>query len=160
MNKDKNPLYRTINTRTHHVHDHNNGEDAKYARNTKKGIPKSMKKNVKRGLDFTPLFKFLLSKVGQPLDKVYSEAITRIPPEEKKQIDYLFDKTRSYVRLGESTYFSTLMVDENGLIQKTDPSFNVENLYPSCQCCTHTFNGHVLANKYENNPAFKTDENL
>ena len=31
-----------------------------------------------RGLDYTPLFKFLLKKVGSNWDDVYSEAVSRL----------------------------------------------------------------------------------
>ena len=43
------PLYRKVNTRTRNV-SHNKGSDAKRDRNTKKGISKSLKKDVQRGL--------------------------------------------------------------------------------------------------------------
>jgi len=38
----------------------------------------SMHGRQQRGLDYTPLFFFLLSKIGQHWDEVYSEAISRL----------------------------------------------------------------------------------
>ena len=74
---NKKPLYRKVNTRAYGVH-HWKGGDAKHDRNTKTGTQRSMKKGVQRGRDYTPLFKFLLSKIGKDWDKVYSEACARL----------------------------------------------------------------------------------
>ena len=78
MNRTKTKLFRKVNTTTYNVH-HNFGED--YKRNDKKKYDHSkgkMKRNIERGLDYTPLFKFLLSKVGQDWDEVFSEAKSRV----------------------------------------------------------------------------------
>lgn len=162
----KKPLYRTVNTRVPHMglwHDF--GSDAKYDRNTKQGVSKTMKNKKKRGLDFTPLYMFLLSKVGQKWDDVYSEAKSRIPESETEAIEHMFYKettysiNNGYCRMGEGSMYSTLEIDENGLLQKTHPELAIESLYPSCNCCTHTFNGKPLTNKWLNNPIYKTNEN-
>lgn len=149
MNKEIKPLYRKVNTRTHNVH-HNSGSDAKYDRNTKKGVNKSLNKSDKRGLDYTPLYKFLLSKVGQDWDKIHSQAINRLDQEEP--IYHLVAKTpqdkRDYVICGESSYYSGLYIDDNNKLQLTNPDFKNEDLTPSCSCCTHTFNSKVLVKKY------------
>ncbi|MFM8899300.1 MAG: hypothetical protein ACKOF9_05030 [Burkholderiales bacterium] len=79
---NKTPLFRKVNTKARGVrHDH--GGDYRHVRNSKQQansevqrLPMSAK--VKRGLDYTPLFKFLLSKVGQPWNEVYSEAVARL----------------------------------------------------------------------------------
>lgn len=144
------PLYRPVNTRTHNVH-HHYGSDARHDRNTKQGLSKSMKKNKKRGLDFTPLYMFLLSKVGKEWNSVYSEALSRIPKENKDAIFHLVEEPsyeHGFVRCDESSLYSALFVDENGLLQKIDPTLTIEKLYPSCHCCTHTFNGKPLTNKF------------
>lgn len=152
MNKAPKPLYRKINTNAvtkYHIN-HDFGSEARYDRNTKKGLNKNMAKNVKRGLDYTPLYRFLLSKVGQPWDVVYAEAKSRLPEgEADKHINWMFptEGDRDYVRMGESTYYSALCVDENGLIQKAK-DVKMESLWPYCGCCTHTFNGKVFSNKY------------
>ncbi len=149
MKKDIKPLYRKeADARNNH---HRKGGDAKYDRNTKKGVSKSMKKNVQRGLDYTPLYKFLLSKVGQDWDKIHSEAISRLDKEEP--IYYLVARNetekRDTVMCGESSRYSGLYVDENNLLQKVNPELTNEMLYPSCDCCTHTFNGVVLVKTYD-----------
>ena len=159
----KNPLYRKVNTRTQHVW-HNTGSDAKHDRNTKGGLKKSMKKDVKRGLDYTPLYKFLLSKVGCKWDEVYSEAKHRLPIGETDAINHLLRKDVEseqwgYCRGSENDLYSTLYVDENGLLQKTHPDLHIESLYPSCGCCTHTFNGKPLTNKWLDNPIYKQKDN-
>lgn len=108
---------------------------------------------------------FLLSKVGQKWDDVYSEAKSRIPESETEAIEHMFHKpsihfeNHGYCRMGEGSMYSILMVDEDGLLQKTHPELAIESLYPSCNCCTHTFNGKPLTNKWLNNPIYKTNEN-
>jgi hypothetical protein len=144
---EKKPLYRKENTRTHHI-SYRSGSDARHDRNTKNGLSRSMKKE-QHGYDYTPLYKFLLSKIGKNFDEVFSEAVARLPKGETKAIYYMFDNTKDYFRSGESSYYSTLIVDENGLIQKTNPELTNEDLSPSCWCCTHTFNGKVLIKKYK-----------
>jgi hypothetical protein len=129
---------------------HNFGSDAKYDRNTKKGINKNMKKNVDRGLDYTPLYRFLLSKVGQDWDKVHSEAVSRLDQEDPIYHLVARNETekRDYVRCGESSMYSGLYVDENNILQKVNPNLRNEELFPSCGCCTHTFNGTPLQKTY------------
>lgn len=56
---NKKSLYRKVNTTTHNVW-HYDGDDYKNIRSS--GGSTSMKQGVRRGLDYTPLFKFLLSK--------------------------------------------------------------------------------------------------
>ncbi len=104
-----------------------------------------------RGLDYTPLYKFLLSKVGTNWNEAHSEAVSRLDHEEP--IFWLVaireqDK-KEYVRLGEASYFSGLYVDSEGLLQKVNPKIGAESLAPQCQCCTHTFNGVRFTRKYD-----------
>jgi len=153
MKRDRiEPLYRKVNTRAHNVH-HSFGGDAKYNRNTKKGMSKNMKSGVERGLDYTPLFRFLLSKIGKPVNEVYSEAVSRLDSPEPFWWMVAKDETEvsdwGYFGIGESTYFSQLIIDENGLIQISKPEVTNEKLFPSCDCCTHTFNGRVFVQKYK-----------
>ncbi len=72
---EKKPLYRRVNTRTHGV-SHAYGGDYRDSRG--KDTALGMRKGVRRGLDYTPLFKFLLSKVGHEWDSVFSEAVSRL----------------------------------------------------------------------------------
>lgn len=150
MNNQKEPLYRKVNTKAYNVH-HNKGSDANYDRNTKKGVSKSMKKDVNRGLDYTPLYRFLLSKVGQDWDSVHSEAISRLDKEEP--IYHLVARNdsekRDIITCGESSRYSGLYVDENNKLQLVNSDITNEKIYPRCHCCTYTFNGKVLSNSYD-----------
>ena len=110
----------------------------------------NMKKNVERGLDYTPLYKFLLSKVGQDWDMIHSEAISRLDKEDP--IYHLVARNehekQDYVRCGESSKYSGLFVDEDNKLQLVNPNLRNEHLFPSCHCCTHTFNGTPLQKTY------------
>ncbi len=150
--KLKEPLYRKKNTKARGVH-HNFGSDAKYDRYTKKGISKSMKKDVERGLDYTPLYRFLLSKVGEDWDMVYSEAVSRLDSDEPIYHLVASDDSqkKDYVRCGESSFYSGLFVDSDNKLQLVNPEFKNEDLSPSCHCCTHTFNGKPFVKSYNPN---------
>lgn len=106
----------------------------------------SMHGKKERGMDYTPLFKFLLSKVGAKWNDVHSEAVSRLDKEEpifwmvRLQIS---QDEYPVVRLGENSYYSKLTVDEDGIIIKVDPSFESDKMKLTCDCCTHTFNGEV-----------------
>jgi hypothetical protein len=78
----KEPLYRKVNTTAHGVH-HLHGADFRNSRHAQRvkdseATHQSMHGKKQRGLDYTPLFRFLLSKVGKDWDAVYSEAISRL----------------------------------------------------------------------------------
>ncbi|MCG7497485.1 hypothetical protein MHO82_11460 [Vibrio sp. Of7-15] len=144
---EKKPLYRKVNTRTHRV-PHVHGGD--YRDNRGKNSAFVMRKGVKRGLDYTPLFKFLLSKVGHEWDSVFREAASRL--DKKEPIYWLVsldpDRAQDYVRLGESSYFSGLYVDQQGIMKVTNPDVNESTFRPFCKCCTHTYNGIVFEQEY------------
>lgn len=149
------PLFRKVNTLARGVH-HRFGGDFSDTRNTKaqrelEGNHQSMHGRKQRGLDYTPLFRFLLSKVGCEWDTVYSQAVSRL--DRPDPIFWLVARSpherREYVRVGESTYFSGLYVDEQGVLRKVNPELHVEHLYPFCSCCTHTFNGKPFTNAYD-----------
>lgn len=141
----KEPLYRKVNTQTHRVH-HDTGGNF---RTERQGLEESdasrgaMHGKSRRGLDYTPLFRFLLSRVGSEWDGVYSEAVARL--DRPDPIFWLVARheheRRDKVRVGESTYYSGLYVDEAGILQLVDPHLRPQDLSPSCTCCTHTFNG-------------------
>jgi hypothetical protein len=151
MNKQKEPLYRKVNTKAHGVH-HHSGSDASHDRNTKQGTSKSMKKDKHRGLDYTPLYRFLLSKVGQTWSTVHSEAISRLDKEEPiYHLVALNEAGRDVVRCGESSYYNGLFVDDDGILQIVNTKATNEEQHPICSCCTHTFNGKVFINKFKEN---------
>jgi hypothetical protein len=145
---DKKPLYRKVNTRTWGVRRNESVAHYRDQRNTKtesrREAPRgSMHPGKRYGLDYTPLFRFLLSRVGGHWDRIFSEAVSRLD-----RPDPLFwmvvireDERKDIVRLGESSYFSGLYVDEKNHLQIVNPDLKAENMTPGCQCCTHTFNG-------------------
>ena len=145
----KKPLYRKVNTKARGVF-HHFGGDYRHQRNAKRPSGIGMKRGARRGLDYTPLFKFLLSKVGQPWDAVHAEAVARLDKE--APIHWMVAENRQsakdFIRVGESSYYSGLYVDTQGILQVTAPELGPESLEPACRCCTHTFNGHVFTQKY------------
>ena len=152
MNRDKKPLYRKVNTRARRVR-HFFGGDFKHSRNKKRESLEQMKGSMhgqkERGLDYTPLFRFLLSKVGTNWDEVFSEAKSRL--DKPEPIFWLValhnDEKRDYVRTGESTYFSGLYVDNKGVLQLTKPALKAKDMTPFCDCCTHTLNGKLFGSE-------------
>lgn len=141
----KEPLYRKVNTQTHGVH-HETGGNYRTERKAaahSEASRGSMHGKRKRGLDYTPLFKFLLSKVGSEWDSIYSEAVDRL--DRPDPIFWLVARHESerleIVRIGESSYYSGLYVDDAGILRVVNPDLRPEDLTPSCSCCTHTFNG-------------------
>lgn len=149
MDKKKDKLYRKVNTTAKGVH-HNFGGDFKDSRNTKKETLQQSKGTMfgkkERGLDYTPLFKFLLSKVGNNWDEIFSEAKSRIDKQEPIfwMVALNESEKKDFVRLGESTYFSGLFVDEDNILQFVNPNLKAIDMKPSCNCCTHTFNGKIF----------------
>lgn len=158
INKDKKMLYRKENTTARGNHKKSNLH-ARYDRHTKNGLKKSMVSHsqsqfgYKSAKDYSPLYKFLISKVGKKWNDVYSEAKSRLDVEEPiwyMVAEHEKDRTEyGTVRLGESTYFSQLYIDEEGILRISRPEVTNETLYPSCPCCTHTFNGKNFTNKYD-----------
>ena len=149
MNRDKKPLYRKVNTKARGVH-HDFGGDFKHSRRKKRDTIEQSKGSMhgkkERGLDYTPLFRFLLSKVGSKWDDVFSEARSRL--DKTDPIYWLValkpEDKEDYVRTGESTYFSGMYVDQEGILQLSNPELGAKDLIPFCNCCTHTFNGKLF----------------
>jgi hypothetical protein len=145
-NNLKEPLYRKVNTKARNVQ-HNLGSDYRFSRNKKQETLEQVKGTMyakkERGLDYTPLFRFLLSKVGSDWNEVFSEAKARL--DKSEPIFWIVatneaDK-KDIIRTGESTYFSGLFVDDKGILQLTNPNLKATDLKHYCDCCTHTFNG-------------------
>lgn len=160
---DKEPLYRKVNTRTRGVF-HNTGPDYRNTRNTKseklnEASRGKMRQGAQRGLDYTPLFRFLLSRVGQPFDAVYSEAKARLDRDEP--IFWLVARNASeekrFVCVSENAHYNGLKIDSAGLLQCVDPSVENHELWPSCPCCTHTFNGVPFINSYDESKRYSND---
>jgi len=149
----KKPLYRRVNTRTLGVR-HGGGE-CRWSRNTKAERANlsnrgSMHSGRHNGLDYTPLFRFLLSRVGDDWAAVHSEAVARLarPDPIFWMVARCDAEKKPFVRLGESSYWSGLHVDADNRLARVDPDLGVEQMEPSCSCCTHTFNGVRFVRSY------------
>jgi hypothetical protein len=145
--RPKAPLYRKVNTTAHGVH-HGTGGDFHDQRNSKAAALSDaarlpMHGKARRGLDYTPLFKFLLSKVGCDWSEVHAEAVARL--DRAEPIFWLVARQpheeQDVVRVGESSYFSGLRIDDHGRLQRVNAALGPGDLAPTCGCCTHTFNG-------------------
>ncbi|RYF49675.1 MAG: hypothetical protein EOO27_33180 [Comamonadaceae bacterium] len=125
--RKKEPLYRKVNTTAHRV-DHGRGGDYSDGRNARiahvdEAARSPMHGRRQLGLDYTPLFRFLISKVGTPWNGVYSEAVARL--DSPHPIFWLValrpNERQRYVRVGESSFYSGLYVDDCGTLQLVDP---------------------------------------
>jgi hypothetical protein len=152
---DKKPLYRKVNTTARGVL-HLHGGDFRDSRKASTSDALESKRAAmngrkQRGLDYTPLFKFLLSKVGLPWNAIHSEALSRL--DRGEPIFWIVairgEEKKEYLRVGEASYYSGLYVDDEGRLQLVNPNLGPESLAPQCQCCTHTFNGIRFTRKYD-----------
>jgi len=151
---EKKPLYRKVNTRTRGVY-HRGGE-YRWERNAKgekrsEASRGSMHAGQRNGLDYTPLFRFLLSKVGEDWDAVHSEAVSRLDRQEPIWWMVARNPSEEKDRFmgGETAFFSGLRIDENNRLALVNPELKNEDIKPGCPCCTHTFNGVPLVRKFE-----------
>lgn len=154
MQRDKKPLYRSVNTRTHGVR-HGAGGKSKWERNTKaagknRATKGSMHSGQRHGFDYTPLFKFLLSRVGRDWDEVHSEAVARLDREEPIfwMVAENLSEANPTFRAGESSHFSGLYVDETNTLALVAPEVTPDTMQPTCACCTHTLNGIRLTTPF------------
>jgi hypothetical protein len=155
----KEPLYRRVNTTAHGVR-HNRGGDFRDSRAKDDRAGRgAMARGKQRGLDYTPLFRFLLSKVGQDFDAVYSEAVSRL--DRPEPIFWLVARTgddrKPFVLICESSYYSGLYVDEDNRLARVAPNLANEDMRPGCACCTHTFNGVPFVRKYAPDAPYAPD---
>ena len=148
----KAPLYRKVNTTAHGVHHRTGGDFSETRHRVSTDTSRlPMSGGTRRGLDYTPLFRFLLSKVGADWDTVFSEATSRLD-----RTDPVFwlvalrpEDEHEYVRTGESSYFSGLRVNAQGKLEVVNSSLGPQSLAPLCACCTHTFNGARFTQKFD-----------
>lgn len=105
----------------------------------------------RRGLDDTPLFKFLLSHLGDDWDAVHAEAVARLDrPEPIFWMVARSDAEKSpFVLIGKNTYCSGIFIDADNRLRLVDPDLRVEHMEPGCACCTHTFSGVPFTRKYD-----------
>jgi hypothetical protein len=150
MNRKKEPLYRKENKASLSIKYYvSKGGEFRHERNTKEFLNHDSSHAPMHsgnfGYDYTPLFKFLLSKVGEKWDEIFSEANARLDRQEP--IFWLVSVNeahkKDFVRCGESTYYSGLFVDEKGLLQIVNPDANIDHLNPAW-FETLSFNGEAL----------------
>ncbi|GAB5447722.1 hypothetical protein [Gymnodinialimonas sp.] len=144
---EKKPLYRRVN-RTARFAPCGHGGEYRWQRNTKDEkasdvLTAGMGPKHHHGLDYTPLFRFLLSKVGEDWDMVHSEAVSRLDREDPVYwlVALQPSDARDVVRIGESSYYSGLWIDADNRLQRVAPQLTEHDMRPNCSCCTHTFNG-------------------
>lgn len=120
---------------------------SKWDRNTKKGIRKSLASKRWDDFDYTPLYNYLLTQIGEDFNVIHSYVQKRV-----NNINRIYDIIKpstyklSYVRVSENAYYSALYIDEYNTLKKINPNFNIEHMYPFCSCCTHTFNNKIVTN--------------
>lgn len=108
-----------------------------------------MKGRKRRGIDYTPLFMFLLNKVGGKWDLVYSKAIKRLDkPDPIFMLVALHPEDQSdFIRCGESSYYNGLYVDVDGILKKVSEELESTDIPILCNCCAYTFNGVRITHK-------------
>lgn len=150
LNKPR-KLYRSENTTTRH-HSSNPGAEYRWERNRKKACDEllatreTMHSEQKRGRDYTPLFYFLIKQIGKPWDDIFSEVCGRLDTTEP--VFWLValheHQQQDLVRIGESSFYPGLFVDENGILQQVNPSISGKDVVVTCRCCTHTYMGEPV----------------
>jgi hypothetical protein len=147
--REKKPLYRKENTRTHGVR--RKGGDWRWLRHSKGTLSDDRKTvgmapDLRNRFDYTPLARFLLSRVGLDWTATHSEAVSRLDREEpiwwfvaRNDIE-----KQDYVRCGEDSYFSGLYVDDENVLRRVDPELTSDNFPKDIWGC-RTFNGERVA---------------
>lgn len=104
-----------------------------------------------RGRDCAPLYRFLLSKVGEDWKLVCAEAMARLgrPDPIFHLVALREEGEQEFGRTGEASYFSGLRVDADGRLQIVNPAIGPGTLSPLCPCCTHTFNGERFLRAFD-----------
>ena len=104
--------------------------------------------------DYKPLLHYLLSKVGCDWTIILNNVRPRINNIEVLDwfVEDSYEKCVSKVtRVGEKSYFPTMYVDEHRKLQIYAPEITIDDLAPSCKCCTHTFKGEEFTVKWNYN---------
>lgn len=175
MNPDKKPLFRKIDKTTHNGHPHldfRGKERYKYERHTKKAkFEEENEINFSSGrkhyctgediykYDYRPLMKFLQKSVGKKWDDVWKECTDRLITTEPVHwivlnirknglpIECNPTELNPQTRYSEDSYYSTLYVDNDGILQFVDKDYIKEHAdYPNTEW-GETFNGKVWDNK-------------
>jgi len=151
MNNRIKPLYRKENkVSLSNKYNVLTGSEYRYQRRSKAFLNddrnhKSMTSG-KYGYDYAPLFRFLLSKVGSDWDKIYAEAKARL--NDTKPIFWMValreSERRDFVNVGESTYYSGLFVDDDGILAIVNQNISPAELPEPYPGETISFNGITI----------------
>jgi hypothetical protein len=146
---EKKLLYRKENTRTHGVR--RKGGDWRWERHSKATVSDDRKavgmgRNLRNRHDYTPLARFLLSRVGQDWTATHSEAVSRLDREEpiwwfvaRNELE-----RQPYVRCGDDSYFSGLYIDDENILRRVAPDLTADH-FPLDTFGCRTFNGERVA---------------
>lgn len=144
MNKKKEPLYRKMNSTAHGIYKYRNlGGDYSEVRNTKANKEhglKKMKRGVERGLDYTPLYRFLQSKEGCYWPDVHSEAISRLDKQDPIWRMVLQSKNDDPIMAHANDLWHTMYVDDENILRFIDRAATVKE----SSHCTKTLNGKPI----------------
>jgi hypothetical protein len=79
------------------------------------------------------LFYFLIKQIGKPWDDIFSEVCGRLDTTEP--VFWLValheHQQQDLVRIGESSFYPGLFVDENGILQQVNPSISGKDVVVS-----------------------------
>ncbi len=107
-----------------------------------------MKRDVSRGLDYTPRYMFVLASVGKPWQDVFSEAVARLDSEAPifHIVARHLHEREPFMRLGDKAFYSGLLVDD-GILKIVAPALAAAQMQPMCACHTHSFNGRPFTKR-------------
>ncbi|MBR1513419.1 MAG: hypothetical protein IJ622_03920 [Bacteroidales bacterium] len=167
---EKKPLYRKVNKITHNGVRYYCQETDRYRneRHKKRDVlPTRLpikRKQSRHENDYAPLYKFLLSRVGYNWEEVFRECVSRLD-----KTDPIFDMVVNVNQKGvvvdttvkypeglpkefhdfracddSQTYWSTLRVDDNGLLQYVDENYIIDINDELFGTLTASWNGHPI----------------
>lgn len=146
-----------------HAHFYRGRERGRYSRHTKNGMRKSMnvgKDGIYGKYNFDPLFKHLLKQVGKRWEDVWKDVFPRVDSMSEPikvmvincrsngtafEIDP--ETSRKVFRFGETAFWSTLYVDNEGILRYVDRDYEPEVLY-----------GGGWGQSFNSHPVTKLDE--
>ena len=146
---EKKPLYRKVNKITHNGFRYYSQETDRYRNERHKKLdvlPTQLpikRKQSRHDNDYAPLYKFLLSRVGCKWDEVFCECVSRLDKAEPifdmvvnvnpkgivvdKALEDLPKRFHDSRACDDSrTYWSTLFVDDKGMLQFVDEHYIID----------------------------------
>lgn len=151
----KKKLFRSENKITHNGIPRDLNYRSRWKRHSKEGMsPRMGGSHINHNLDYTPLFQFLLSKDGKPWNEIWKECLERVDRPDPIlwmvqgiRINGLPDNKpgeyKKCFRYGEGTYFSTMYVDDSGILRIVDKDYVCGPSYEEERRWGETFNGNL-----------------